>query len=80
MMKKLKDIQTLVDNIYRKTKLKFWDSHYHNIGYITRKSKRLLVCIDTGKESFDEMSNVWELPNPGPICSICSNVSMNCFC
>ena len=45
-------LQSLVDNIRDKTGLKFWDCHWTDIGYIKRECKKLLVCIDTGKESF----------------------------
>jgi hypothetical protein len=31
----------------------FYDCHMGNVGYITRKGRKLLVCIDTGAESFN---------------------------
>jgi hypothetical protein len=31
----------------------FYDCHMGNVGYITRKGKKILVCIDTGAESFN---------------------------
>jgi len=32
--------------------LTFYDCHPLNYGYVKRKGKKVLVCIDTGKESF----------------------------
>jgi hypothetical protein len=77
--KKIQEIQKLVNNIHEKTKLKFWDCHWYNLGYIKRKNKAKLVCIDTGKESFDSLCNAWGNKNPGPLCSICNQYSCNCY-
>jgi hypothetical protein len=71
-------IQKLVDEIYAKTKLKFWDCHEHNIGYIKRERKKKLVCIDTGAESFAPYSNAWGFPEPGPKCCYCNRYQ--CIC
>lgn len=79
LSKKLPDIQNLVDNIENKTKLKFWDCHYSNIGYIKRRNKIKLVCIDTGSESFDIECNAWGNENPGPKCTECNKLSCNCW-
>ena len=57
-------LQTLVDTIYDKTGMRFWDCHWNNIGYINKDE---LVCIDTGEESFIELHNAWGYENPGPI-------------
>lgn len=78
MSKKLKDIQTLVNSIYSKTGLKFWDCHYYNVGYIKRQNKKKLVCIDTGKESFDPECNAWGFGFPGPKCNYCERY--RCIC
>jgi hypothetical protein len=78
MSKRLKEIQNLVESIEKKTKLKFWDCHYWNIGYIKRNNKTKLVCIDTGTESFDSMSNAWGFDNPGPKCSCCHRYQCKC--
>jgi hypothetical protein len=67
----LQKIQKLVDDIYNKTKLKFWDCHWYNLGLIKRGHSKKLVCIDTGWESFDSDTNAWRNPNPGPKCSYC---------
>lgn len=74
----LKSIQDLVNSIYKKTKLKFWDCHYWNIGLIERKGKQKLVCIDTGKESFDGHANAWGFANPGPKCCYCNKYQCRC--
>lgn len=78
MSKRLRQIQNLVDTIYEKTGWKFWDCHYYNIGYIQRKNKKILVCIDTGSESFKCDGNAWGNPDPGPKCSYC--LKYNCRC
>ena len=74
----MKQIQSLVDNIHEKTGLKFWDCHWYNVGSIVRSSKKTLVCIDTGIESFDGYSNAWGNPDPGPKCSYCHKYICNC--
>lgn len=76
--KNLKQIQSLVDQIEQKTSLKFWDCHYDNLGLIQRKGKQKLVCIDTGKESFDSSANAWGNPDPGPQCGYCKKFSCKC--
>lgn len=78
MKKRLREIQSLVQNIEKKTKLKFWDCHYYNVGYIKRNNKAKLVCIDTGSESFDADCNAWGFSNPGPKCNYCNKY--NCYC
>lgn len=83
MKKRLKEIQSLVESIEKKTKLKFWDCHYWNVGYIKRNNKAKLVCIDTGSESFDADANAWGLENPGPKCNYCNRYDCKCsnyFC
>lgn len=74
----LRSIQNLVNRIYKKTKLKFWDCHYWNIGLIERRGKSKLVCIDTGKESFDGYANAWGFSNPGPKCCYCNKYQCRC--
>lgn len=74
----LKQIQSLVEKIHEKTSLKFWDCHYDNIGLIRRKGKQRLVCIDTGKESFDGEANAWGNTDPGPQCSYCKKFLCKC--
>lgn len=69
-----KKIQQLVDDITTKAKLYFWDCHEFNIGIYRNK----YVCIDTGKESFDENCNAWGMNNPGPLCNECNKYSCNC--
>jgi hypothetical protein len=78
MNKRLKQIQHLVDEIYKKTGWKFWDCHYYNIGYVKRGRKFRLVCIDTGAESFKSDANAWGNPDPGPKCSYCLKYSCKC--
>lgn len=78
MKKRLKEIQSLVESIEKKTKLKFWDCHYWNVGYIKRNNKAKLVCIDTGTESFDSSSNAWGFENPGPKCDYCKKYQCKC--
>lgn len=74
----LKKIQNLVDQIYSKTKLKFWDCHEYNVGKIGRGKDSKLVIIDTGPESFTSNANAWGNENPGPKCSECCK--LNCKC
>jgi hypothetical protein len=78
MSKRLKQIQQLVDEIYKKTGWKFWDCHYYNIGYVKRPRRYKLVCIDTGTESFKSDGNAWGNPDPGPKCSYCSKYNCKC--
>ena len=74
----LQDIQSLVDDIYDKTSLKFWDCHYYNVGLVSRNNIKKLVCIDTGKESFEGFSNAWGFEFPGPKCNFCFNYQCKC--
>jgi hypothetical protein len=78
MKKRLKDIQNLVETIENKTRLRFWDCHYWNVGYIKRKNKAKLVCIDTGPESFDRDANAWGFGKPGPKCDYCNRYQCHC--
>jgi hypothetical protein len=78
MRKRLSEIQNLVNIIHDKTGLKFWDCHYYNIGYVTRNKKSKLVCIDTGKESFDRECNAWGFSEPGPKCNYCKKYQCKC--
>ncbi len=71
-------LQKLVENIRCKTKFKFWDCHWTNIGYIKRGRKKLLVCIDTGQESFSPYCNAWGYEEPGPKCPYCNKYQ--CYC
>jgi hypothetical protein len=71
-------IQRLVDTIYDRTKLKFWDCHSANIGYIIREGKKKLVCIDTGKETWDGYANYFGNSDPGPKCSYCLKYQCKC--
>lgn len=75
---KMEHIQTLVENIQSKTGLKFWDCHWYNVGLVKRNGKKKVVCIDTGKESFNGLSNAWGLNSPGPKCSYCSKYQCKC--
>lgn len=78
MRTRMDEIQNLVETIYKKTRLKFWDCHYYNIGYIKRNNKSKLVCIDTGHESFLRDSNAWGFASPGPKCNYCNKYQ--CLC
>jgi len=60
----------MIDTMRKKTKLKFWDSHYDNIGIYRNR----LMCIDTGGESFNKECNAWGNINPGPICRKCQKI------
>lgn len=71
------DIQDLVEEIEKKTSLKFWDCHINNIGVIKRDIDKL-VCIDTGNESFTRYTNAWGNINPGPKCGKCDEYSCRC--
>ena len=74
----MKDIQYLVDQINSKTGLKFWDCHWYNIGLLKRGKKNKIVCIDTGKESFDGYANAWGNTDPGPKCRYCLKYKCSC--
>ena len=74
----LKLIQTLVDDIYKYSGLKFWDCHYDNIGWVKRNNQTKLVCIDTGKESFSGYCNAWGLSKAGPQCPYCLKYQCKC--
>jgi hypothetical protein len=74
----MRQIQYLVGKIYQKTGLKFWDCHWSNIGLIKRKGKSKVVCIDTGKESFDGYANAWGMNSPGPKCGYCNKYQCRC--
>ena len=83
MKKRLREIQSLVQNIEKKTKLKFWDCHYYNMGYVKRNNKAKLVCIDTGSESFNCDADAWGMGTPGPKCTYCNRYQCKCsdgFC
>ena len=67
-----------MQNIEKKTKLKFWDCHYYNMGYIKRNNKAKLVCIDTGSESFNRDADAWGMGTPGPKCNYCNKYQCNC--
>jgi hypothetical protein len=71
-------LQELVENIAIKTKLKFWDCHWYNIGFLKRGRSKKLVCIDTGKESFSGYSNAWGGSTPGPKCGYCNYYQCKC--
>ena len=74
----MKDIQDLVNDIQLKVGLKFWDCHWYNVGVVNRGKKKKVVCIDTGKESFDGDANAWANPDPGPKCSYCYKYQCKC--
>jgi hypothetical protein len=74
----MKKLQTLVEDIAVKTNLKFWDCHWYNVGFVKRGRSKKLVCIDTGKESFNGYSNAWGNPDPGPKCSYCNTYECQC--
>lgn len=78
MKKRLRDIQNLVETIENKTRLRFWDCHYWNVGYVKRNNKAKLVCIDTGSESFDRNADAWGMGTPGPKCGYCSRYQCRC--
>lgn len=72
------NIQSLVEDIKEKTGLKFWDCHWYNVGLIKRDKKNVVVCIDTGKESFDGYANAWGFAEPGPKCCYCKKYQCKC--
>jgi len=44
-------INRLTDKMLMKADVEFTDAHIGNVGYVYRKGKRVLVCIDFGSES-----------------------------
>lgn len=79
MRNRMNQIQKLVEAINEKTGLKFWDCHYYNVGYIKRKNRSKLVCIDTGNESFLRYCNAWGFNRPGPKCYDCNKYQCSCI-
>jgi len=75
---KMEQIQALVNEISEKTGLKFWDCHWYNVGLVKRGKTKKVVCIDTGKESFNGLSNAWGFSNPGPQCCYCKTYQCKC--
>lgn len=73
-----REIHDLVQDIRIKTKMKFWDCHEHNVGYIKRGLCKKLVCIDTGPESFKGYANAWGFEEPGPKCPYCLRYKCKC--
>jgi hypothetical protein len=71
-------IQTLVQDIEDRSGLKFWDCHWYNVGLVNRNNMKKLVCIDTGKESFNGISNAWGFAAPGPKCCYCNSYQCKC--
>lgn len=49
-----KKIDKLCCEIEKWTKYEFVDGHVGNVGYIVRKGKKILACIDTGRESVSD--------------------------
>lgn len=74
----MQNIQYLVEEIYEKTGLKFWDCHWYNVGLVKRGQKNCVVCIDTGKESFSRVCNAWGLGDAGPKCCYCKKYQCKC--
>lgn len=74
----MESIQELVEQIEEKTGMKFWDCHWYNVGFVLRDNYKKLVCIDTGKESFNGMANAWGLATPGPKCCYCDSYKCKC--
>jgi len=74
----MQQIQYLVEEINEKTGLKFWDCHWYNVGLVKRGRTNKLVCVDTGKESFDGYSNAWGNADPGPKCCYCKRYECKC--
>lgn len=74
----LQEVQELVNQIYSNTGLKFWDSHWYNMGLVKRNGRTKLVCIDTGKESFEGHANAWGFNTPGPKCGYCNDYQCKC--
>jgi hypothetical protein len=74
----MKSIQKLVEQILEKTGMKFWDCHWYNVGLVSRNGSNKLVCIDTGKESFNGISNAWGFAAPGPKCCYCNRYTCEC--
>lgn len=45
------DIEKLCDDISDLTGFDFIDCHIGNVGFVRRNKERILVCVDTGRES-----------------------------
>lgn len=45
-------VDNLTDNIEMELGMSFGDCHSRNVGWVKRNGKEIMVCIDTGKESF----------------------------
>lgn len=46
------EIDNLTDEMEMFVGISFYDCHFGNVGYVNRNGKKVLVCIDTGEESF----------------------------
>ena len=46
------EIEQLNDDIESYLGISFHDCHFGNVGYVIRNKQKVLVCIDTGEESF----------------------------
>lgn len=71
----------LCNDIYEKTPYEFVDNHYGNLGWVKRKGKKILVCIDTGGEGFqDEHGNAMYYSDEDYCddCCDCSDCDGNC--
>ena len=65
-------IQDLTDNMLRIAGIEFMDNHIGNVGFIRRKRKKILVCIDFGQESvYDEDTNMGDDEEDKCYCADC---------
>lgn len=58
-----------------KVGVNFADDHIGNVGYVRRRGRNVLVCIDTGEESVydDEYANEYSDYESGCSCEYCQN-------
>jgi hypothetical protein len=68
------NMQRKVDNLINKISdagYNFADAHVGNVGYVKRKGRKILVCIDTGEESVFDESGYQSDYESGCSCSYC---------
>ena len=73
----MRKIQDLVEIIHDTTGFQFWDCHWFNVGLVSREDKHKLVCIDTGKESFQSFNNAWGWDLLGQNVLTVKNINVN---
>lgn len=67
-------INRLTDKMLMKADVEFMDGHIGNVGYVYRKGKRVLVCIDFGSESVYDQDADYGIDDGECDCAICKQM------